>query len=77
MPTPNRVNFVVKKTRMGFRAHAGLTDSEEIEFQLRLADTNLDTVMVQAEHLSKLYSDPGFQGEGRHPILGATTSCKK
>ena len=29
-----------------------LTDHDEIDFQLRLADTNLDTVLVQAEHLS-------------------------
>lgn len=70
MPTPNRQNFVVKKTRMEYRAHKDLTDPDEIEFQLRLADTNLDTVLVQAEHLSKLYGDTEYQGEGRHPILG-------
>jgi hypothetical protein len=26
-----------------------------------LADTNLDTVMVQAEHLSRLFNDPEYQ----------------
>jgi len=39
----------------------GLSDVEEIEFCLRLADTNLDTVMVQAEHLSRLFNDPEYQ----------------
>ena len=34
-----------------------VTDLEEIDFQLRLADTNLDTVMVQAEHLTRLFND--------------------
>jgi hypothetical protein len=53
MPTPNRQNYVIRKTRAEYRKHATLTDDEEIEFQLRLADTNLDTVLVQAEHLSR------------------------
>ena len=64
MPTPNRQNFVVRKTQVEFRANATLTDPEEIEFALRLADTNLDTVLVQAEHLKKLYSNPTYhQGD--------------
>ncbi|KAK1745496.1 hypothetical protein QTG54_003420 [Skeletonema marinoi] len=61
MPTPNRQNYVKRKTRSEFRRHVTLTDQEEIEFQLRLADTNLDTVLVQAEHLSRLFNDPEYQ----------------
>lgn len=53
MPTPNRRNYVMRKTRSEYRRHAALVDGDEIEFQLRLADTNLDTVLVQAEHLSR------------------------
>ena len=63
MPTPNRQNFVLQKTRDEYRAHIGLTDPEEIEFQLRLADTNLDTVLVQAEHLTKLFRETSHQNE--------------
>lgn len=61
MPTPNRRNYVKRKTRDEFRRHRALTDAEEIDFQLRLADTNLDTVLVQAEHLSRLFNDPEYQ----------------
>lgn len=61
MPTPNRQNYVKRKTQEEYRKHKTLTDPQEIEFQLRLADTNLDTVMVQAEHLSRLFSDPEYQ----------------
>jgi hypothetical protein len=61
MPTPNRQNYVKRKTRLEFRKHTTLTDQEEIDFQLRLADTNLDTVLVQAEHLSRLFNDPDYQ----------------
>mmetsp|Transcript_1064 Transcript_1064/g.2300 ORF Transcript_1064/g.2300 Transcript_1064/m.2300 type:complete len:177 (+) Transcript_1064:39-569(+) len=61
MPTPNRQNYIKRKTTSEYRKHATLTDGDEIEFQLRLADTNLDTVLVQAEHLSRLFSDPDYQ----------------
>ena len=57
MPTPNRVNYVQRKTRKDYRDHMHVTDLEEVDFQLRLADTNLDTVMVQAEHLTRLFND--------------------
>jgi Complex 1 protein (LYR family) len=60
MPTPNRQNFILRKTRTEFRANRHLTDLEDIDFHLRLADTNLDTVLVQAEHLTKLMRDPNY-----------------
>ena len=61
MPTPNRQNYVKRKTQAEYRKHMKLVDAEEIDFQLRLADTNLDTVLVQAEHLSRLFNDPDYQ----------------
>jgi hypothetical protein len=60
MPTPNRRNYIANKTRKEYKRNKGMTDVEEIEFCLRLADTNLDTVMVQAEHLSRLFNDPEY-----------------
>ena len=61
MPTPNRQNFVIRKTRTEFKANMGLIDPKEIDECIRLADTNLDTVLVQAEHLTKLVNDPNYQ----------------
>ena len=61
MPTPNRRKFVITKTRNEFKLHKHLTDPDEILFYLRLADTNLDTVMVQAEHLTKVMKDPNYK----------------
>mmetsp|Transcript_10178 Transcript_10178/g.22005 ORF Transcript_10178/g.22005 Transcript_10178/m.22005 type:complete len:89 (-) Transcript_10178:732-998(-) len=63
MPTPNRQNYVIRKTRKEYRGNLHLTDSEEIDFAIRLADTNLDTVMVQAEHLTRLFNDPQYQDD--------------
>ena len=60
MPTPNRQNFILRKTRTEFRANRHLTDLEDIDFHLRLADTNLDTVLIQAEHLTQLMKDPNY-----------------
>jgi hypothetical protein len=57
MPTPNRQNYVIRKTQTEYRAHVKLSDPEEIDFQLRLADTNLDSILVQAEHLTRLFND--------------------
>ena len=57
MPTPNRQNYVINKTRDEYRANKNITDPAEIEFLIRLADTNLDTVLVQAEHLTKLFHE--------------------
>lgn len=63
MPTPNRQNFVIRKTRAEFKASIQLEDKEEINEAIRLADTNLDTVLVQAEHLTKLMKDPNYQAD--------------
>lgn len=63
MPTPNRQNFILRKTRAGFRANRNLEDIEDIDFHLRLADTNLDTVLVQAEHLTKMMNDPTYHND--------------
>lgn len=61
MPTPNRQKFVIRKTRSEFKANINLTDPEAIKQCIRLADTNLDTVLVQAEHLTKLVNDPNYK----------------
>jgi len=46
-----------------FKANKHLTDPKEIEFCIRLADTNLDTVLIQAEHLTRLVKDPNYQAD--------------
>ena len=63
MPTPNRRNYVIQKTRDEYRANRHLTNAEEIDFCIRLADTNLDTVLVQADHLTRLFNDSNRQGQ--------------
>jgi Complex 1 protein (LYR family) len=63
MPTPNRRKFVVRKTRTEFKASKHLEDPDEIQFCLRLADTNLDTVLLQAEHLTRLMRDPNYHAD--------------
>ncbi len=61
MPTPNRKNFVINKTRNEYRVNMHLNNPEEIEFCLKLADTNVDTILTQAEHLTNLFNDPTYR----------------
>jgi Complex 1 protein (LYR family) len=63
MPTPNRQRFVKTKTRREFKANKNVTDAETIQFGIRLADTNLDTVLIQAEHLTTLMKDPNYHAD--------------
>jgi len=63
MPTPNRRKFVLKRTREEFKANMHVTDPEEIEFCLRHADTSLDTVLIQAEHLTTLMKNPNYHAD--------------
>jgi hypothetical protein len=63
MPTPNRRRFVKTKTRNEFKAQMHVTDDETIQFGLLLADTNLDTVLIQAEHLTALMKDPNYHAD--------------
>lgn len=63
MPTPNRRNFVKTKTRREFKANKEAKDPEDIQFGIRLADTNLDTVLIQAEHLTTLMKDPNYHAD--------------
>ena len=60
MPTFDRQEFVKAKTRNEFREKQWLQSSEEIEFHLKLAEYNLDTVYAQANHLSRMFSDPKY-----------------
>jgi hypothetical protein len=61
MPTPNCADYIQTKTRNKYCGHSKLTNKMEIEFRLRLADTNLDTVLVQAKHLLRLFCNPNYQ----------------
>jgi Complex 1 protein (LYR family) len=63
MPTPNRQRFVKEKTRREFKANKGDTDPDTILFGIRLADTNLDTVLIQSEHLTTLMKDPNYHAD--------------
>lgn len=61
MPTPNRREFVASKIKKEYRQCATLTDPETIEFYIKYAHTNLDTILIQAEHLTNLRKDPMYQ----------------
>mmetsp|Transcript_9169 Transcript_9169/g.15713 ORF Transcript_9169/g.15713 Transcript_9169/m.15713 type:complete len:82 (+) Transcript_9169:155-400(+) len=54
MPTSNRVGYIRKRARLDFEASRKETDPEKIEFLLRLAATQLDNILIQAQHLTEI-----------------------
>ncbi|EFA84208.1 hypothetical protein PPL_03284 [Heterostelium album PN500] len=54
MPTENRRQFVLHKTRQEFRDSRNETDPKKIKSLLIIGNTHLDTVMIQAKHLATI-----------------------
>jgi hypothetical protein len=54
MPTDNRRRLVAHRAREGFRQHRHLTEGSELEFQLQLAEVQLDNVQHQRQLLNSL-----------------------
>eukprot|EP00128_Syssomonas_multiformis_P016911 Colp12_sorted_trinity150504_noHs@25670 len=55
MPTQNRRDFIQKKARAEFKKSKNVTDSEEQAFLFNLGETQLDTIQLQAQHLTQLH----------------------
>ncbi|DAZ97564.1 TPA: hypothetical protein N0F65_005536 [Lagenidium giganteum] len=60
MPTADRRNYVRRRLRFEYEQHLHESNPERIQFLLRLADTQLDTVQIQAEHLANAFSSPDY-----------------
>lgn len=55
MPTKNRRQYIEAKARAEFKAGATETRPERIAFHIALAETSLETVRTQAEHLGRAW----------------------
>ncbi|EGZ07740.1 hypothetical protein PHYSODRAFT_528838, partial [Phytophthora sojae] len=60
MPTRDRTNYVRRRLRHEFDEAREETNPERILFLLRLAETQLETVEVQAQHLTSTFSSPDY-----------------
>ncbi|GAB9470509.1 hypothetical protein Gpo141_00007753 [Globisporangium polare] len=60
MPTRDRRDYVRRRLRFEYDQCRKETRPERIDFLLRLAETQLDTVQVQAEHLTSTFSSPDY-----------------
>ncbi|KAG7376522.1 hypothetical protein PHYPSEUDO_013217 [Phytophthora pseudosyringae] len=60
MPTRDRTNYVRRRLRYEYNEAREETNTERIRFLLRLAETQLETVEVQAEHLTSTFSSPDY-----------------
>jgi len=57
MPTQNRVDYVKRRTQKEFRAASLVSDPEHIDLLMTVGLTNLETVEVQAKHLTSVWGD--------------------
>jgi len=59
MPTQNRRDFVKIKARKEFKAAKNETDPQKIVDDIALAETLLEVVQVQQQHLNEVFSTYG------------------
>ncbi|GLE00867.1 hypothetical protein PINS_up009664 [Pythium insidiosum] len=60
MPSRDRRDYVRRRLRFEYEQNRHEANPERISFLLRLADTQLDTVEMQAEHLTRTFSHPDY-----------------
>jgi len=56
MPTQNRRDWLRKKARAEFKKNKSETDDKKIDFMVKLAETQLENIQIQSQHLSSLFS---------------------
>ena len=56
MPTSNKIQYIQYKARKEFRKYKNELDTETRLLQIRLGMTQLDAILMQAQHLSSLDS---------------------
>lgn len=54
MPSSNRRQFVERKARAEYEKHKEAAEPGELDFLLGFARTQLENVVLQAQHLTKL-----------------------
>lgn len=60
--TDNRQQHVCRKARHDFKQFKDETNAEIVEFQVRLAETQLDNVTMQRQVLSQLAKEGNLKG---------------
>ncbi|KAL6064907.1 hypothetical protein QOT17_010631 [Balamuthia mandrillaris] len=56
MPTVNREMWVKEKARRDFKLNKDLTDEEDIQTVMAVGLTHLDSVRIQAAHLTRVFN---------------------
>ncbi|ETW07806.1 hypothetical protein H310_02235 [Aphanomyces invadans] len=63
MPTKDRTEFVRRRLRSEYDKYRHETDPERIEFLIKVADTQLDTLEIQVEHFDRVFSSPHYHNQ--------------
>ncbi|KAM9998195.1 hypothetical protein ACTFIY_007858 [Dictyostelium cf. discoideum] len=68
LPTENRREYILIKTRQEFRKAKNETDPKKLRGLTIIGNTQLDTVIVQAKHLSSILDREPTQYEQRNNL---------
>ncbi|OQR81731.1 hypothetical protein THRCLA_23308 [Thraustotheca clavata] len=60
MPSKDRKQFVRQRLRVEYEKYRHEINPERIEFLLKVADTQLDTLKIQVAHFKNILSDPQY-----------------
>ena len=66
VPTEHRRSHIARRTRGEFEDSRWERSPAQVDFLLQLAETHLDTVLVQAGHLQQQVDDPRFAAQWQH-----------
>ncbi|ETV86051.1 hypothetical protein H257_02538 [Aphanomyces astaci] len=63
MPTKDRTEFVRRRLRGEYDQYRHETNPARIEFLIKVADTQLDTLEIQVAHFSRVFSSPSYHNQ--------------
>ena len=66
VPTEHRRSYIARRTRGEFEDSRWERQPAQVDFLLQLAETHLDTVLIQAGHLQEQVDDPRFAAQWQH-----------
>ncbi|KAF0700249.1 Aste57867_9204 [Aphanomyces stellatus] len=60
MPSKDRKDFVRRRLRSEYEKYRHESNHERLEFLIKVADTQLDTLQIQTQHFSSVFSNPDY-----------------
>ena len=57
MPIENRARWLIRRIKTDFRKNQSLTNDEDIQFEIRLGETHLDSIITQRKNMIRVMTE--------------------